>query len=159
MTKTMTNDNAATAARILAEGYGPGAWHGADMKAAIADVEDAAAFRRPAAGRHNIAEIAVHHAFYQHSVRQRLLGTDIEAFPFAGEDWFTLDDASQMSWPEIKALVADLQSQLEAAVKDTAAGKMKSPKTETEQMDLWLGITGHAIYHAGQIQLIKVLLA
>jgi hypothetical protein len=38
--------------RVLNEGYGPGAWHGADLKAAIADVTPALAFWRPAEGRH-----------------------------------------------------------------------------------------------------------
>ena len=37
--------------RILNEGYGTGAWHGADLKAAIADVTPAVAFWRPAEGR------------------------------------------------------------------------------------------------------------
>ena len=50
-------------ARILEEGYGPGAWHGADLKAALADVPSELAFWRPFPERHNIAEIALHHAY------------------------------------------------------------------------------------------------
>jgi hypothetical protein len=42
-------------ARIIDEGYGPGAWHGADLKAALADVGPELAFWRPSPGRHNIA--------------------------------------------------------------------------------------------------------
>ncbi|PYR18731.1 MAG: hypothetical protein DMF98_25380 [Acidobacteria bacterium] len=45
--------------RVLNEGYGPGAWHGADLKAALADVTPDLAFWRVAPGRHNIAEIAL----------------------------------------------------------------------------------------------------
>jgi len=41
--------------RILDEGYGPGAWHGPDLKAALADVSDELAFWRPSPQRHNIA--------------------------------------------------------------------------------------------------------
>ena len=59
--------------RVLDEGYGPGAWHGADLKAAIGDVSAELAFWRPAAGRHNIAEIALHHAFCTNAVRAKLL--------------------------------------------------------------------------------------
>ena len=47
--------------RTLQEGYGPGAWHGADFKAALADVSAKTAFKRPGTDRHNIAEIALHH--------------------------------------------------------------------------------------------------
>ena len=38
--------------RILDEGYGPGAWYGSDLRASIGDVSAAAAFKRPAKGRH-----------------------------------------------------------------------------------------------------------
>ena len=49
--------------RVLEEGYGPGAWHGPDLQAALADVSPELAFWRPGSGRHNIAEIALHHAY------------------------------------------------------------------------------------------------
>ena len=52
--KTATTDDAATGSRdlrILREGYGEGAWHGPDLKTALADVRSDDAFRRPAPGR------------------------------------------------------------------------------------------------------------
>ena len=146
-----------TLTRILDEGYGPGAWHGADMKAATADVPPALAFRRPAAGRHNIAEITIHHAFYVHSVRGRLLGTPIEPFPIAGEDWFAADDERARTWASIGTLLADLQRSLAAVVKDIDAGTLASALSPAEQVNVVLGLSCHAAYHAGQIQLIKVL--
>lgn len=155
--KTVLGNPAQLASRVLAEGYGPGAWHGADMKAALAGVTAGAAFRRPAKGRHNIAEIAVHHAFYQHAIRERLLGTPIEPFVLAGEDWFALDDRKTLSWPRIVALVAALQRKLEGAVADVESGRVESPLSERERFNLILGITCHAAYHAGQIQLIKAM--
>ncbi len=155
MTDSPFSDPVQLTARVLAEGYGSGAWHGADMKAALADVDATAAFRRPAPSRPNIAEIAVHHAFYQHSVRGRLLGAPVEPFAFSGEDWFALDDGKALSWPKIVALVADMQQKLVAVAEDVAAGRTASPLTERERFDLVLGITCHAVYHAGQVQLIK----
>jgi hypothetical protein len=130
--------------RVLDEGYGPGAWHGPDLKAALADVGPDLAFWRPAPGRHNIAEIALHHAFYVRSVRGQLSGTPPEPFVLEGEDWF---DASGLSWPEIQRVVEEQQSRLAAAVADT--------QPDAERFNLVLGITCHAIYHAGQVQLIK----
>ena len=38
---------AATFNRILDEGYGPGAWYGSDLRAALAEVKPNAAFTRP----------------------------------------------------------------------------------------------------------------
>ena len=50
-----TNAVATLESRVLNERYGPGAWHGSDLKAALADVNPALAFWRPGEGRHNIA--------------------------------------------------------------------------------------------------------
>ena len=66
--------------RILQEGYGPGAWHGPDLESALADVTPALALWRPAPGRHNIAEIALHHAYCVRSVRTQLSGRPAEPF-------------------------------------------------------------------------------
>jgi hypothetical protein len=107
-------------ARLLEEGYGPGAGHGPDLKAALSDVSSAAAFWRPAKGRHNIAEIALHHAWYARSVAARLSGKTPESFPLDGEDWFEMSDESRLNWAEVSAI---------------------------------------AVYHAGQVQLLKVLRA
>src|SRR5919202_3430793 len=73
--------------RVLDEAYGPGAWHGPDLKAALADVTPAAALWRPAQGRHNIAEIALHHAYCVREVRAQISGTVPEPFVLESEDW------------------------------------------------------------------------
>ena len=144
----------ALAARILREGYGDGAWHGPDLKAALADVTADAAFRRPAPGRHNIAEIAMHHAYTVRGVRAKLTGVDAEPFVLAGDDWFALDDESAMPWPKILDVVEREQKRLAEVVAD-----LPSPSADGAGFDLILGITCHAVYHAGQIQLIKKLAA
>lgn len=141
----------ALATRILDEGYGPGAWHGNDMKAALADVRPTLAYWRPGDGRHNIAEIAIHHAYYQHSVRGRLTGATLEPFVLKGDDWFTLDSEKDFAWKKIVDVVASMQDKLAAI----AGGKSILP--DDERLALLLGITCHAVYHAGQVQLIKVL--
>ena len=141
--------------RVLKEGYGPAAWHGADLKAALADATPELAFWRPAEGRHNIAEIALHHAFCARAVWSQLSGRSPEPFVLAGEDWFAVPDESTLSWPTIRATVESEQQRLAALVADIEAGKATSPLADTERFSLVLGITCHAAYHAGQIQLIK----
>jgi DinB superfamily len=144
---------AATFNRILDEGYGPGAWYGSDLRAAIADVTPASAFKRPAGGRHNIAEIALHHAFYIHSVRERLSGTTAEPFVLDGDDWFALNSNGPLGWPEVLEVVEREQAALVAA----AAGDRPKGQSADERFGSVLGITCHAVYHAGQIQLLKKL--
>ena len=142
-------------ARILQEGYGPGAWHGPDFKAALSDVTSAMAFWRPAKGRHNIAEIAVHHAYSLRSVRGQLTGGGDKLEPFAldGEDWFVLSKESPLKWSDIVGIVATQHEKLEAAV--SALGRAGPPKEDVDAFQLVLGVTCHAVYHAGQVQLIK----
>ena len=142
--------------RVLDEGYGPGAWHGADLKAALSDVQESVAFWRPGAGRHNIAEIALHHAYYVSSVTGRLLGVDAKPFVLEGSDWFEAP-TDRISWPGIISYVAESQRELSETVGDIEAGRSQSPLSRQEQFTQVLGITCHAVYHAGQIQLIKVL--
>ena len=146
----MTITATAPLVRILNEGYGPGAWHGADLKASLDDVTPELAFWRPAAGRHNIAEIALHHASTARSVRGKITGSDPEPFVLDGDDWFPVEAGGRLSWPEIRAVVDAEQTRLADAVANVREGG-------ADVFDLVLGITCHAIYHAGQIQLIKKL--
>jgi hypothetical protein len=146
-------------ARVLQEGYGSGAWHGPDLKAALADVTPAVAFWRPAPGRHNIAEIALHHAYCARNVRSQLSRRTAEPFVLSGDDWFDVDDEKTLSWQKIQAVVNDEQRQLAALIDDLEAGKVVSPLAAAERFNLVLGITCHAVYHAGQAQLIKRLRA
>jgi hypothetical protein len=136
-------------ARIAEEGYGPGAWHGNDLKAAIADVSRELAFRRPAPGRHNIAEITLHHAWVTRNVRAQLSGKTAESFVLEGEDWFELNDEKKLKWTRVREVLEEEQKKLNAILVDL--------QSDTDRFNLVLGVTCHAIYHAGQIQLIKQL--
>jgi hypothetical protein len=141
--------------RVLNEGYGPGAWHGAELKAALADVTPALAYWRPGAGRHNIAEIALHHAYVARSVRAQISGRSAEPFVLDGEDWFPLPNEKSLSWRKVQATVEAEYQSLAAVVTNIEAGQQISPLAEAERFNLVLGITCHAVYHAGQIQLVK----
>jgi len=145
-------------ARLLEEGYGPGAWHGPDLRAALADVAPAAAFRRPAPGRHSIAEIALHHASCVRGVIAQLSGSEPGPFPIEGSDWFELSERGPLAWPDVLDAVETQQRRLASVVAEIGAGRISSPVPAGERFDLVLGVTCHAVYHAGQVQLVKVLL-
>src|SRR3712207_9082634 len=86
------------------------------MKAALKDVTPDLAFWRPAAGRHSIAEIALHHAYYVRSVRAQLSGVTAEPFILEGEDWFELSEGGRLAWPRIRDEVDAQQRRLAAVV-------------------------------------------
>ena len=58
-----------------------------------------------------------------------------------------------------ECLSIQLAPALAEALAEVGAGRAPSPLGETERFELVLGITCHAVYHAGQIQLVKRLLA
>ena len=154
MVTTTVKVPAGLESRVLQEGYGPGAWHGADLKAALSDVTPALAFWRPAPGRHNIAEIALHHAYCIRAVRSQISGVAPEPFVREGDDWFELENEQAMRWAEVQSTIESEQSRLAALVAQIEGG-VSSPLADADRFNLELGITCHAIYHAGQIQLIK----
>jgi hypothetical protein len=156
-TATANRGDSSVLTRVAREGYGPGAWHGPDLKAALGDVAAEQAFRRPAPGRHNIAEVALHHAFFVRSVRGQLAGVVPEPFVLEGEDWFEVSDESRLTWSQILDVVESQQRQLTETIADLGAGRVR-PSADVEPLDLVLGITCHAVYHAGQIQLVKKLI-
>ncbi len=112
------------------EGYGPGAWHGSDLKTALADVSPELALWRPSPERHSVAEIALQHAYCARSVRARLSGSPPEPFVVEGDDRFPLTDPVALTWPEVVAVVEAEQQRLAAVVTYIAAGRVQSPVTE-----------------------------
>ena len=86
-----------------------------------------------------------------------------------GNDWFAVSDQAAITWPEILEVVETNQQRLASLVTDIAANRpstgsgrgepveprVPSPLPDAERFDLVLGITCHAVYHAGQVQLIK----
>ena len=85
-------------------------------------------------------------------------GTAGPELPLDGEDWFDVNDEKTLAWKEIAATLERSQQRLSQAVSEVAGGARTSPLGEAERFDVVIGITGHAAYHAGQIQLLKKLI-
>ena len=153
-TAVLSSIDARIFSRIFEEGYGPGAWHGPDLKAALADVTRILAFWRPAPGRHNIAEIAVHHAYYLRSVRAQLSEASPEPFTLEGEDWFELSERGRLSWAQVQSILGAEHQRLADLISKNGSAR-NTKLSDAERLDLVLGITCHDLYHAGQVQLLK----
>ncbi len=155
MSATETAKTAVGLSQIVNEGYGTGAWHGPDLRAAVGDVTAAQAFWRPSAERHTIAEIALHHAFVLRGVRAQLSGEPPEPFVLDGDDWFVLPDETVLSWSKVRDVLAKEQQRLRELVETIEVGRSGTSADLAERGKLVLGATCHAVYHAGQIQLLK----
>jgi len=151
-----TIDGRSVFARVLDEGYGPGAWHGADMKAALADVTPAIAFARPLPGAHNIAEIALHIATWEDVVQRRVGGEVIDSLPDE-QDWPSARDETPAAWDAVQRKLEDAHARLEQRVAALPESRLDDPVAARDyDVEYMLyGIVQHTLYHAGQIALLK----
>ena len=129
------------------------AWHGPALLASLRGVTAGTAVWRPGRGRHNIAEIVVHAAYWKHQVRQRVTGTR-ERFALSGRDWFVREGEGDWPW-DVRLLVAE-HRRLRAAVAGMSERELRRVvhRGQTARQNI-RGIAAHDVYHAGQIQLLK----
>jgi len=140
---------------LVDEGFDRAAWHGPTLWSALGGVTARQAAWRPARGRHNIREIALHAAFWKHMVRRRLMGNRRGAFPLAGDDWFAVDPSR--TWRDDRRLLASEHRKLRAVIAAYPARALDTAIDAKRQTAAYSirGIAAHDLYHAGQIQLLK----
>jgi hypothetical protein len=146
--------------RWIEEGFSQKAWHGPNLRGAIRRVDAAQASWRPASGRHNIAEIVVHCAYWKYAVRRRIRDDKRGSFALTGSNWFALPgNLSQAQWRGyVKLLDAEhealMQAVAEASWGDLCRTKSGPGKSIAAHV---YGVAMHDVYHAGQIQTLKAL--
>ena len=148
--------------RVLADAYEGKSWHGPNLRGSVRSLPLAQALWRPARGRHNIAEITMHTAYWKYAVRRRLRGEKRGSFPLKGSNWFKLPaNPTETDWKSYVRLLEEQHRLLLEAVRDfppaklqktTAGGRVKTEK-------IIYGIAAHDVYHTGQIRLLKALQA
>ena len=146
--------------RCIEEGFSKKAWHGPNLRGAIRRVDAGQASWRPATGRHNIAEIVVHCAYWKYAVRRRIRGDKRGSFAIKGSNWFALPGIlSESQWRTyVKLLDAEHQALIDAVarVSWTELCRTKSGPGKSIAAHVY-GIAMHDVYHAGQVQTLKAL--
>lgn len=137
-------------------------WHGTNLLGSIRGLDPATAAARPGPGRHNIWELIVHAAYWKYSVYRRLAADPALKFNLKGSNWF--ERPVEMSAGALKrdiVLLKDYHQLLIDAVRSFPARQLSAiPKgSSTSFLDLIIGVAAHDLYHAGQAQLIKRLIA
>jgi uncharacterized damage-inducible protein DinB len=133
------------------------AWHGPSLGELLAGVDAGAAAARPVAGGHSIHEIVLHTAFWLDQVARRIAGT---AAGRVGEeeDWVSpAAGAGAAAWEAARAALWAAEEALDRALADLPAGRLGEPVTGSRH-DVRTSARGaveHALYHAGQVALLK----
>ena len=146
--------------RWIEEGFSKKAWHGPNLRGAIRRVDARQATWRSARGRHNIAEIVVHCAYWKYAVRRRIRGDKRGSFVLNGSNWFAIPQRlSDIEWKRYVRLLDDEHAALREAVETASWSSLCLTKTGPGKgvAAHVYGVAMHDAYHAGQIQTLKAL--
>jgi hypothetical protein len=142
----------------LDEAFDRPSWHGTNLRGSLRGLTAAIASRRPAPGRHNAWEVAVHAAYWKYAAWRRLTGEKRGTFARSGSNWFASPASpTEAAWRMDTALLVQYHRQLRVAVARLADGDLDRPAAGGRGTvgRLVRGIAAHDLYHAGQIQLLK----
>ena len=143
--------------RLFDEAYKKKTWHGPNLRQAIRGVSAKQAARRPGAGRHNIWEETVHAAYWKYAVRRRIAGGKKGSFALPGSNFFPRPEkgrASEAAWRADKELLDREHRALRAAIERV----LDTPRGGKFLKQIY-GVAFHDVYHAGQIRLLRRLMA
>lgn len=138
---------------LLDEGFSRKTWHGPNLVQSLRGLDAKQAAWRPAPGRHNIWEVALHSAYWKYAVRRRLQGGKRGSFVLKGSNFFARPEkgrATEKAWKADRELLAKEHQALRAAMEKI----LRSPRSE-KVLPMLYGIAFHDVYHAGQIRLLR----
>ncbi len=139
------------------------AWHGAPTALGVLrGVSAAVAVWRPYPGCNNIREIALHIAFWENSVANRLSGQQIRmSFPQRKTSWaILLDTVDEKQWKSEIGLLKAAHARLVAALTSYDPDQLYQPpgnRTTRNAIETIHGVAEHSLYHTAQMELIKSL--
>lgn len=144
----------------LDRAYDTKSWHGTNLRGAVRGLQADLAAWRPAPGRHNAWEYAVHAAYWKYVVRRKLTGEPRGSFPLAGSNFFARPEegrATPAAWKADRALLEEQHRRLREAVAALSTDDLwrRAEGSRVTLLELITGAAAHDLYHAGQIQLLK----
>ncbi len=139
------------------------AWHGVPTAIGVLrGVRSAVAVWRPYPDANNIREIALHIAFWENSVANRLSGQSVRV---GFEQWKTgwairCDSVDEDQWKDEMRFIkrtherlTDAVSRFDPALLDVPAGK----QTTRNAVEFIHSVAEHRLYHTAQMEMIKTL--
>lgn len=148
----MSNENSLLFA-LLDEAFSKKTWHGPNLRQALKGVTAKQAAWRPAPGRHNIWEEALHAAYWKYAVRRRLEGGKQGSFVLKGSNFFARPEkgkATEAAWRADKAILEREHQAMMLTIR-----KILKTSRAKKQMRMMYGVAFHDVYHAGQIRLLR----
>ena len=143
---------------LLDQAFDLKAWHGPNLLGAVRRLSAVQAAWRPAPGRHSIAEITVHCAYWKYAVRRKLRGDARGSFALKGSNWFPQpDDLAESDWKQTLSILREEHAALRSAVAAFDPDRLfrRAQASRYTYAFLIQGAAAHDLYHTGQIQVLK----
>ena len=137
------------------------AWHGTPLWGSLRGVTWREALKRPRGGRHSIWDLALHTAYWKYVMRRRLSRNPDLEFPRAPSNFPRVPARPGVrGWRDDLALLKEEHRLLRSVIARFPASQLgrKAWHSRWTNAESIYGIASHDLYHAGQIQLIKVLI-
>jgi uncharacterized damage-inducible protein DinB len=132
-----------------------GAWHGPALEEILKGVSAQAALARPIEGAHSIWGILLHIGVWEAVVRRRLSGEVLALTP--EQDWPAVNETSESAWQRAREELRRGYEQLRQLVARLTDRQLAEPVPGMEYnvYSMLHGAVQHALYHAGQIAVLK----
>jgi len=139
----------------LRRAYEGQAWHGPSVRELLDGVTAAKAAARPVPALHTIWEIVLHITAWEKAALRMLAGEAVDLSP--AQDWPPVRDPSEAAWQDTLAALATAHAALLDTIANLTDERLDDIVAGRDYSVYFLlhGLTQHALYHAGQIALLK----
>jgi uncharacterized damage-inducible protein DinB len=133
------------------------AWRCPSLRDLLAAVSASQAAARPIVGAPSIWELLLHTTVYENVTRRRLAGEHVETLP-EEEAWPRPGDTSAAAWLQAKLDFGEARRALRQAVAFFPEARLGEtvPGREYTFYVMLHGAIEHALYHAGQVEMLMV---
>ncbi len=134
------------------------AWHGPSVREALDGVTAEMAVEKSLVHAHTIWELVHHIAAWADIARRRVEGEKVKVTPEL--DWPPVNDTTEGGWKESLKRLERAESELRKTTLQIPDSRLEEPAVDGGSLVYVLlhGVVQHALYHAGQIVLLKKVL-
>lgn len=155
-TTTTSNTECLRIADQLRRALEGNAWHGPAVRELLSGVTSEQAFSRPIAAAHSIWELLLHIEAWEVVALDAMKGTPLPHLP-PEQDFPVIADSSSAAWEAIQNSAFETHADLVRAIENFGDARLSEtvPGRTYDFYQLFHGMAQHAIYHGGQIAILK----